>query len=141
MKEAFLGFMGFTSGFAVAAGTFAFLIVIGVVPRMIGKSNTAAQILKYEDMIIAGGILGNLSSVYTDFSFRIPFGKIWLFLFGICSGIHVGCISVALAEILNTFPIMFRRMRLKQGLEWVIVFMALGKSAGAFYYFFIGNFS
>ena len=37
IKHLFLGFIGLASGVGVAAGTFAFIIVIGVVPRMIAK--------------------------------------------------------------------------------------------------------
>jgi len=47
----------------------------------------------------------------------------------------VGCIAVALAEILNTFPIIFRRFQIKEGLSWIMLFMAFGKCAGAFWYF------
>ena len=50
-------------------------------------------------------------------------------------GIFVGCIAVALAEILNTFPIIFRRFQIKEGLSWIMLFMAFGKCAGAFWYF------
>ena len=42
-------------------------------------------------------------------------------------------------EILNTFPITFRRMGLKVGLFWVMLAMAAGKVAGSLYYF-LGNF-
>ena len=58
---------------------------------------------------------------------------------GISAGIFVGSIAVALAEILNTFPITFRRMGLKVGLFWVMLAMAAGKVAGSLYYF-LGNF-
>jgi stage V sporulation protein AB len=125
--------IGLAAGFAVSAGTFAFLIVIGVVPRMIGKCNRAAEVLHFENAIILGGITGNILSVFTEL--RIPIGTWFLCAYGLSAGIFVGCIAVALAEILNTFPIMFRRSGLKVGLFWVMTFMALGKMAGAFYYF------
>ena len=61
---------------------------------------------------------------------------------GICAhgtdGILVRCIAVALAEILNTFPILFRRLYINRGLSGVMIAMALGKMAGSFYYFFFG---
>ena len=134
IKESFLCLVGLTAGFAVSAGTFAFMIVIGVIPRMIGKCNRAAETMHFENAIIAGGILGNLISVFLEI--RIPFGVLFLCAYGISAGIFVGCIAVALAEILNTFPIMFRRIGLKQGLPYVMVVMALGKTLGALYYFF-----
>lgn len=133
IRHLFLGFIGLAAGSAVAAGTFAFIIVIGVVPRMIAKCSLAKHTVLFENMIVLGGIVGNLVSVFTGIP--IPVGHWILVLFGFCAGIFVGCIAVALAEILNTFPILFRRFQIKEGLPWVMLFMALGKSAGSLYYF------
>ena len=84
-------------------------------------------------MIVLGGIFGTIMSVFTDIS--LPVGHWLLYVYGFCAGIFVGCIAVALAEILNTFPIIFRRFQIKEGLSWIMLFMALGKCAGAFWYF------
>ena len=65
LNHILLGFLGIAFGGAVAAGTFAFVIVIGVVPRMIGKCNRAANTLCFEQAIILGGILGNIVSAWT----------------------------------------------------------------------------
>ena len=137
LNHILLGFLGIAFGGAVAAGTFAFVIVIGVVPRMIGKCNRAAETMHFENAVILGGICGNLASVFLQI--RIPLGSLLLCAFGISAGIFVGSIAVALAEILNTFPITFRRMGLKVGLFWVMLAMAAGKVAGSLYYF-LGNF-
>lgn len=133
IKHLFLGFIGLASGVGVAAGTFAFIIVIGVVPRMIAKCNRAENTLLFENMIVLGGIFGTVLSVFTNLMF--PVGHWLLYVYGFCAGIFVGCIAVALAEILNTFPIIFRRFQVKEGLEWIMLFMALGKCAGSFWYF------
>ena len=53
-------------------------------------------------------------------------------------GMFVGCIAVALAEILNTCPILFRRLYMNRGLSYVMIAMGLGKTAGSLYYFFFG---
>ena len=134
VRHFFLGLMGLTSGFAVAGGTFALIVAISVVPRIIGMSRTAKEVLRYENMIIAGGILGNLITVFTDMS--IPFGRPMLVLYGLCSGIQVGCLVMALAEIMNVFPIVFRRLKLKIGMRWVITSLAVGKVLGGLWYFF-----
>ena len=70
IEHIFLGFCGLAAGLAVSAGTFAFLIVIGVIPRMIGKCNRAAETMHFENAVILGGICGNLASVFLQI--RIP---------------------------------------------------------------------
>lgn len=70
IEHIFLGFCGLAAGLAVSAGTFAFLIVIGVIPRMIGKCNRAAETLHFENAVILGGICGNLASVFCRSGFR-----------------------------------------------------------------------
>ena len=54
IEHIFLGFCGLAAGLAVSAGTFAFLIVIGVIPRMIGKCNRAAETLHFENAVRTG---------------------------------------------------------------------------------------
>ena len=76
IKHLFLGFIGLASGVGVAAGTFAFIIVIGVVPRMIAKCNRAESTILFENMIVLGGIFGTIMSVFTDIS--LPVGH-WLY--------------------------------------------------------------
>ena len=114
LKHILLGFLGLAFGGAVAAGTRCF-----------------------EQAIILGGILGNIVSVFLQMhlAFGQVFGHIFLGLYGLSAGIFVGCIAVALAEILNTFPILFRRAKLKVGLRWIMWAMAAGKTCGALYYF------
>lgn len=136
IKEIFLSFIGLAGGFAVAAGVFAFIVTLGVVPRFAGKTHTVNRVLTYETAILLGGIFGTLLSM---FHLKLPLGG-WtgrglMGVFGLAAGIYNGCLSVALAEILNTFPIMFRRTKMKVGQDWVLVAMALGKMAGAFYFY------
>lgn len=134
IRHIFLTMIGLASGLSIAAGTFAFIIMVGIVPRIVGKSNTAVHVLCYENAILLGGIAGNILSVFLDI--RIPMGRWILILYGLSAGIFEGCIAVALAEILKGFPILFRRVHIKEGLPWVMVCMALGKMAGGFFYFF-----
>ena len=63
IKQVFLGFIGLASGSAIAAGVFSFIISIGVVPRIIGKSRTAKDIVAYENAVILGGAVGNFFPV------------------------------------------------------------------------------
>ena len=140
IKHILLGALALFSGIAVSAGTFAFLLVIGVIPRMLCKTSLAKQVIRIENVIILGIIFGVVSSVYM-WSFPVYgwiFGHMIVALYGISAGIFVGCIAAALAEILHTFPIMFRRVSLKVGLPWVMAAMAFGKLCGSLFYFITG---
>ena len=135
IRYLFLMFLGLVSGGAIAAGTFAFIMIIGVVPRLVGKCHRAAGTMLFENMIILGAVLGCIWSVFPGVA--IPFGHVTLLFFGLSAGIFVGCIALALAEILDTYPILFRRLHMKQGLYWIVTSVAIGKMCGSFYYFLI----
>ena len=133
IRMIFMCFCGLVAGGAIAAGTFAFVMIIGVVPRLIGKCHRAAGTMCFENCIIWGAIIGCVWSLFP--AIRIPLGLPMIMAFGLSAGIFVGCIALALAEILDTFPILFRRMRIKRGLFWIILSVALGKMCGSFYFF------
>ena len=135
-----IGLLAIACGIAVSAGTFAFILVIGVVPRMIKKNNMGNHIFEIENSIVFGVMVGAIFSVF-EWEARFPIS--WMAhvmgaIYGLAAGIFVGCIAVALAEILNTFPILFRRLYINRGLSWVMIAMAFGKLAGSMYYFFCG---
>ena len=119
---------GLASGLAVAGGMFALLIALGVIARFAGKTNTASWVLYYEDAAALGGIFGNLFSLY---QFRIPVGITGAALFGLFSGIFTGTWAMALTEIVDAVPVFTRRIHLKEGIPWLILAMALGRSLGA----------
>ena len=127
-----IGLLAIACGIAVSAGTFAFILVIGVVPRMIKKNNMGNHIFEIENSIVFGVMVGAIFSVFPWMA------HVMVAIYGLAAGIFVGCIAVALAEILNTFPILFRRLYINRGLSWVMIAMAFGKLAGSMYYFFCG---
>lgn len=132
-----LGFLGLSAGGIIAAGVFAFLAIIGIFPRIMGRTKTR-RILLYETWIIAGGVLGNISDIY---EIPIPLGmggNLVLGAFGMASGIFVGCLVMSLAETLKALPVISRRIGLAVGLQYVILSVALGKLAGSLVYFVKG---
>ena len=129
-----LAFLGLSFGLAISAGLFAFLIGLGVVSDFADRTHTGKYVTLYEDCIVLGGILGNLFWIYEAEFLK---GGWLLAGFGLLSGIFVGCWAMALADILNIFPIFIRRAKITTGLSWLIVGMALGKSLGALLYFYM----
>lgn len=133
MQQVFLVFIGISAGGVIAAGVFAFLAIIGVFPRLIGKTKTNRHILLYETVIIAGGVLGNISDIY-----EIPIlwgGNLFLGIFGLSVGIFVGCLVMSLAETLKALPTINRRIHLAVGLQYVILSIGIGKLVGSLVYF------
>ena len=66
LKEALLLLVGLAAGSTVAAGVYAFLAVIGVYPRLIGKTATKGKIFLYETIIALGGLFGNVVDLFTE---------------------------------------------------------------------------
>lgn len=140
LKWLFLLFFGLCSGGVIAAGVFAFLVMIGVFPRVIGRTHTGEHIFLYETVIILGGVFGNVLDLY---EFPIPLGNpflgtIVLGIFGLGCGMFIGCLVMSLAETLKAVPVLSRRLRLATGLPYLILSIALGKLCGSLIYFIKG---
>lgn len=135
VKQVLMALIGLSAGSIVAGGLFGFIVSLGVVSDFADRTGTANRIGLYEDAVALGGITGNLVLLY-----EIPLTAIspLLGVFGIFSGIFVGCWALALAEVLNVFPIFLRRINVTKGIGFVILGIAVGKVLGASAYFFFG---
>lgn len=130
IKDLLLVIIGLAGGLSIAGGTFAFIVMIGVLPRLAGRTHTASAYWEYENMVIAGGLLGNF--LYF-FPMQVPIGYVGLAIYGLFAGIYVGCFAMALAEVLNVVPIFSRRIKLKEGMAIIITAIGIGKAIGSFY--------
>lgn len=137
MKMFFLIMLSFTGGVAVAAGVFAFITVIGIIPRMAQRTKTESYIPVYEDAILLGGAFGCTPLIF-DYQFSI--GYIGTVVFALLCGIFVGVLAMALAEVLNVIPILMRRIRLTKGIPILVLGFAFGKLCGSLVYFLIDGF-
>lgn len=131
-EQILLAVIGLSGGVAVAAGLFAFIVELGVVADFADRTHTGEHITFYEDCVALGGILGNL--VYV-FRISLPLGTPLLAVIGLFSGIFAGCWAMALAEILNVFPVFMRRIKIVRYVSVFVVSMALGKGLGALLFF------
>lgn len=130
IKVILLFIIGISSGFIVAGGIFAFITMIGIIPRLASRTKTATHIKSYENAIFYGAVLANIFYIY---EIMVPVGLLGLATIGIFSGIFVGCLALALAEVLDVIPIFSMRIRLKRGIPFIIASLALGKLFGAWY--------
>lgn len=132
--QALLAVIGLSGGFIVAGGVIALMVGLGIITRYAGITHTAKHVKIYETAILFGGIFGDLMSVY---QIEIPFGAPGLAVMGIFFGIFVGGWILALAEIVNIFPIFARRAGITKGFSVIVVAIALGKAAGSLLHFYM----
>lgn len=130
LKWILLAVIGFGGGLSVAAGVFAFISILEMIPRMACRLHLGDRVYGMETVIFWGGLSGSLITV---FHIPVPIGSIGLAIFGLFAGIFVGCLAMALAETLKVFPVLVQRTRLGTGLPVLVAAMALGKALASFY--------
>lgn len=152
-KQMLLAVIGVSSGLIVSAGVFTVLISVGLIPRFAGKMHVARKIFVLEEMVVLGTLAGGFFSIFSEWGMIGEFvrghkvfggatdgiwnlaGTVFLVVFGLFAGIFVGCLALAIAEMLDTIPIFSRRIGFRHGLGIAILAVALGKLAGSLIYF------
>lgn len=127
--------LGLLFGAGTAAGVVALISSLGVIPRIVGKSSTAKHILLFEDFLLVGAGLGSL---FIILELDLVFLGVWfLVTAGIFAGIFVGCLAAALAEVIQIWPVLYRRTNTKHGNNIAMTCFAVGKLAGGLFYFLL----
>lgn len=134
MEQVLITVIGFSSGFIVAGGVVALMVGLGIITRFIGITHTAKYVKYYEDAILLGTVAG---TILTVFETELVIGSWVLLLFGLFMGIFVGGWILALAEVINVFPVYCRRLGITKGLSWIVVTMAAGKILGSLLFFYM----
>ncbi|MBQ9157246.1 MAG: stage V sporulation protein AB [Eubacterium sp.] len=133
MSRLFLSWTALAAGFAVAGGFFAFISLIGIIPRLASVTRTADYVVTYENSLALGLILMNLVSVWQPDLSILPYriSTALLDITALFGGIFIGCLAGALAEVVNVIPILSRRLKMRKGFPWFVFAFALGKCAGS----------
>ena len=153
LKQIFLAVVGTSFGVFAAGGVFTVLISVGLIPRFAGKLHVSRKVFLFEEAVVCGLIAGTFFSVFDRYGRIGEFVRdsrllgsatdvVWegigtavIMIFGLFAGIFVGCLALAIAEMLDTIPIFARRIGFRHGLGIVVLSIALGKAAGSFLYF------
>lgn len=153
LKQIFLGICGLSFGLLASAGVFTVLISVGLIPRFAGKFHVAKKVFVLEESVVFGTLIGGFFSVFHKYGEigkwvqnRQIFGPdtalIWQYIggiflcaFGLFAGIFVGCLALAIAEMLDSIPIFARRVGFRHGIGLAIAATALGKLIGSLIYF------
>ena len=149
LKQVFLGICGLSFGLLASAGVFTVLVSVGLIPRFAGKMHVAKKVFALEEAVVFGTLFGGFLSVFSSYGHlggwilaKEPFGEstvlVWkwigsavLILWGFFAGMFVGCLALAIAEMLNSIPIFARRIGFRHGLGAA----AFGKLLGSLLYF------
>lgn len=152
-RQILLGIVGLSAGVLVSAGVFTVLLAVGLVPRFAGKTHTGKKVFLYEEMVVLGTLTGDFFSVFERYGYLgewiregLFFGDatimIWKWISAVCvsffgffAGIFVGCLALAIAEMLDSIPILTRRIGYRHGLGIMVLSIALGKLSGSLLYF------
>lgn len=158
LKQVFLGVCGLSFGLLASAGVFTVLVSVGLIPRFAGKMHVAKKVFVLEEAVVFGTLSGGFFSLYSKYCeigkfvlARQIFGtetvRIWHFagsaflcLGGLFAGMFVGCLALAIAEMLDSIPIFSRRIGFRHGMGLAIMAVALGKLIGSLVYFLQGIF-
>lgn len=139
IAKGILIWIALAAGFATAGGFVAFISLIGIVPRLSAITKTASHIPLYETSLALGLICMNVISLYSVDLSWLPHmvSTIIINAGGLFTGIFVGCLAGALAEVINIVPILSRRTKLRKGFPYFIKAAAIGKCVGSFLQFYI----
>ena len=153
LRQLLLAAVGLSGGLIVSAGVFTVLISVGLIPRFAGKMHVARRIFLLEETVVFGTLAGGFFSIFSEWGMAGRFVRehelfgahteaVWnaagtaaLILYGLFAGIFVGCLAMAIAEMLNTIPVFARRIGFRHGLGVAVLAVALGKLCGSLLYF------
>jgi len=146
--EIWAGIMGLAFGFFTAGAVFTTVIIVGLVPRFAARFHTARKVFQYEEWVIAGSLFGGLYGVFHPLWQVAPWAERGMALqcvsvaavvvWALFSGLFVGCLAIAIEEMLGGIPVLMRRVHIRKGLGILVLAIALGKTCGSFVYFFFG---
>ncbi len=122
-------FVSFSTGIVISGAIYGFIVAIGIIPRIVYKTDTRKHLLYFETLIILAAIL---SSFYTVYQFEIPVGKYGLAYIYFAIGVFIGSLAVCVAEVLSVIPIMVRRVKLMKHITTIMLAIALGKGLGGY---------
>ncbi|KHF37783.1 stage V sporulation protein AB [Halalkalibacter okhensis] len=133
-KGALLIVTGFAEGLVLGAGTVAFLTVLGVIQRLIKMTRTYQYLHTYQWAVILGSLCWTVFA-QLDLRFYLPSAS--AAVFGVFSGMFVGMLAAALAEVLNVLPLLAKRIGVVDKVMWLLSAIISGKVVASLVYWLI----
>lgn len=118
---------GIVAGGALAA----FIALINLIPRLVQMTQTRESIKLYENIFTAGSIVFTIT-YFGDFNLGLP--NIVAIIVALFMGMFIGLFSSALAEVLNVMPVLSKKFKIKNELNYISYALLAGKVFGSLYY-------
>jgi stage V sporulation protein AB len=131
IKDILLVFIGLSGGLAVGSGFVAFLVVLGIIPRLCQITKSYASIRWYEWAIILGTLLGTWFGLRNTEMFLPAF---LLIPIGLGAGIFVGMLAAGLTEVMNVLPILAKRLGVGEQILILLMAIVFGKVFGSLFH-------
>jgi stage V sporulation protein AB len=123
--------IGLAGGLAVGSGFVAFIVVLGVIPRLTQLTKTMKSIHAYELAVVAGALTGGWVSLRNT---ALYLSKYLLIPMGLFSGVFIGMLAAALTEVLNVWPILAKRIGIEEKIVILLMAIAFGKVFGSLFH-------
>ena len=118
---------GITVGGALAA----FLTLIKLLPRLLQLTETRENLNLYQNIFTFGSFIFVI--LYFN-NFNLGLSNIIAALLGLIMGVFVGLFSSALAEVLNVIPVLTKKLKLEDEINYIIYTLTFGKVVGSLYF-------
>lgn len=128
---------GVATGIIISTGILSFINAIGIIPRLATKAKVTLHYFAFANVSLLGVITGTILYIWDIY---LPIPKIIIAFFGLAFGVFVGCLSIAIAEILDVIPISKSRLKLKRGAYMAVLAFAFGKMIGTLFYYLYPGF-
>lgn len=120
--------IAFGGGIAVGGAITAFLTILKIVPRLVQITETWNRIRLYQSTIIVS-FIGSIIIYFSNLSLNLP--KFIVAPIGLVYGVFIGLLSSSLAEVLNVIPVLSKKIKIKDSLQYTVWALLGGKVAGA----------
>lgn len=124
--------VSFAGGVVTGGALAAFATMLEIVPRLLQITETNNKVKIYQNVFAIGSIIF-IAIYFSDF--YINLGKILVIIVGLIMGTFIGLFSSALAEVLNVIPVISKKFKIKDYLQYTIYSLLAGKVIGSLYFF------
>jgi len=125
--------IGLSSGIVIGSAFLALLTFLGVIPRLMQWVKNTNNGKAFTTSLLIGTLYGTyLTFTNSSIMFGFPFLMVW----GLLQGVFNGMLIAALVEVLHVFPMISKRLGLKDKIRYLMMAVVFGKIAGSLFQWF-----